>query len=706
MEAPEYYVNFVPHAERIDLNKPVFEPLVIRPLTDEEMTNCQLAADDVTSQIIGYGKPDYYSNDEFKVEGGRLHDVLIETRILQGMMRDNWWKESRFGELGYMHFLRLIKALVPQIDITPSLADLAYLSIGAFGLDVKGIHSIGAQSMLKSYSSRLLSFGYQKIFGSQHYTITSTPTKEGAKDTAFGDIKEIFRMICYSHPHESEKIGDNGTWIWPEADVSQQENLYFQQDKGDKGGRMENRSLKRKIKGAKGAKDKAGNESTRVGVQEVDVDEINLVENIGLFLDNLSNMRGNPQFQIRTSQNPELENDSGGFLCEPKKWGSWGYSSYEEVRNADPVIWPTKEKDIVYRFDGHRCLNIIHGKTIYHYMFDERRRERLESVNGENSPVYQSQARAMFSGETSRNSLLSVSDLQSSKWDSDHFNILNIKGMSMGVDPAHSGIGDQAVISILAWGDCIIRNPDDTQSKQRVIIADFPLVYVKNRNNFKWDPQGIHKEGKHKNDWWDQFVEVGGDVNALTVGAPVKYEQQIAIEMARLQKRFGIPKKNIWFDFSMCEEMGVSVRSILGYEPVGVDARIEPRGHTLLATGQSTKDRARSVTQENILLLADTLKMKRLRVKKESGGRSNYGKAFRQLTNRGVNPNLKGNPPESKKEYMKHNGSNSPDEMDAVSLAIGAAYAGGFRAESDVKESIIKKTANLLPLRPKAKLWF
>ena len=701
MEAPEYYVNFVPHADRIDLDKPVFHRLVVHPQTDEEIANARLAADEVTAQLIGRETPWYYSQPEFLVEGGRMHAVLIERQILQGLMRDNWWKESRYGDLGYIHGLRLIKAMAPQVDITPSLADLAYLSDGAFGHDIKGIHSVGAQNMLKSYSSRLISMKNQFVFGKTHYTITSTPTKEAAKDTAFGDVKEIFDLICEDNPliTEDGQIVNGATWLWDEADVSQSSHIYFFREKGEKGGWMENRALKRKIKGAKGAKSEM-----RVGIQEVDIDEINEVENISKFTDNLANMRGNPQFQLRTSQNPESETDSGGILCSPRMWGNWGYSSYDEVRAADPIIWPTDKFDIVYRFDGHRCLNILLGKTVYPYMFDVKRRDKLERENGENSSVYWSQARAMFSGESSNDKLLSMSQFQSSRWSDEHFTISKIHGMSMGIDPAHSGGGDKAVISVLMWADTIVRHPDGQQEKKRMIIADHPLISVVYRNNFKWDPHGADKTGDLENDWWAKFVAAGGDINSLTIGGPVTYEQQICIEAATIANRLGIPRKNIWFDFSMRAGMVTAVRSVLGYEPVGIDASEKPRGFNLQFTGKSTIDRARSATQECILLMVDVVQMKKFRVRERA--HSMYRTALEQLTRRGVNHRLKGNPPESKNDYMAHNGNKSPNESDAVSLAIGAAYSAGFRAESDLKESVIKKAANRLPLRAKHKLWF
>lgn len=697
LEAPDYYTKFVPHADRIDLDKPVFHSLVVDPKLPEEKKAAKLAAEDVTKQLIGYEPPAYYQADEFLVSPEmRLHPIEIEARILREAMRDRWCEESKYGELCYIHGLRLIHQMLPQLDITPSLADLAYLSMGAFGHDIKGIHSIGAQSMLKSYSSRLLSFMYQKVFNGQHYLITSTPTKEGSKDTTFGDIKEIFRLICYAHPHQSK--GTSGTWLWPDAEASQQEHLYFQADKGDKGGWFENRALKRKVKGAKGAKGEEGEESTDTGIQEVDIDEVNEIENIGKFVENLSNMRGNAQFQLRTSQNPELETDSGGFLCEPQMWGDWGYSSFDEIRDADPIIWPTKEGDMVYRFDGHRCLNIILGKTIYPYMFNERRRARLERVHGQSSAVYQSQGRAMFSGESSSNKLLSISQLKSSRYDDQFFTIANIKGMAMGIDPAHSGGGDKAIISVLQWGDCIVRHPDGQQDRKRLLLAEEPLVWVKQINNFVWDPHG----GEHNN-WWDKFVAVGGDVNALTVGAPVTYEQQIAIEAAILQRRLGIPKKNVWFDFSMRMSMPDAMRATMGYEPVGIDANTKVRGHALKFTNQNTMERARSATQECILLMADVIQSKNLRVSERA--LSGYNTAFHQICRRGVNEKLKGNPPQDKRAYMAANGNKSPNEMDATSIAIGAAYAGGFRAESDVKPSI-KQSIKQRILRPKPQLFF
>ena len=309
MEAPKYYTEFVPHAERINLDKPVFHRLASHPSTDEEVELARLAAEDVTHQLIGYGTPDYYNNPEFRIEGGRKHALLIEIQILQGMMRDNWHKKSQYGVPGYVHGLRLAHALIPQIDITPSTADYFYLSMGAFGHRVKGLHLIGAQNMGKSFSGKIASLCFQAIFRNKHYLITSTPTMKGSKDTAFGDIKELFNYICEAHPHEDPNIGTGGTWVFPEADVSQQDHIYFQKEKGQKGGWFENRALKKKIKGAKGAES-----DTRVGIQEVDIDEVNEVENVGKFTENLSNMAGNPQFILRTSQNPEQETDSGGWL--------------------------------------------------------------------------------------------------------------------------------------------------------------------------------------------------------------------------------------------------------------------------------------------------------------------------------------------------------------------------------------------------------
>ena len=90
-EAYEFYTNFVPHVDKVNVDHPAFDFLTEEdPITDEDVENCQLVADYITDQLLHRGKDGacpWWKHDDFKKKDedgnviGTLHPVHIEKKI-------------------------------------------------------------------------------------------------------------------------------------------------------------------------------------------------------------------------------------------------------------------------------------------------------------------------------------------------------------------------------------------------------------------------------------------------------------------------------------------------------------------------------------------------------------------------------------------------------------------------------------------------
>lgn len=668
--APDAYRHFRSHIELVDFDKPVFDALVEEPATDEQYHRCQAAADDISYQLLGLLddkgnkiKPEYWSEPEF----AGMSPLDIEISILREQRRAQYGLESRFGIPAYRHGLIAMKQMFPPTDITPVLADIVHLSFLAYSYGRKYLHLLGSMDAGKSSSTARLAMLYMKIDPENTFGVVANPLLESADMTIYGDIAELFEQLCKHHSLPDSDV--KGTLLFRDATVEAKRRINFIKNARGKGGWIALRSLKKEGV-AIGAKGKGKDD--RFGHGLFIFDEINRVENLR-FKTDLVNISAQGYFQMHSTQNPWDEQDVGGMMASPKPWREWGWNSYDQIRQHQPVIWPTVDSGIAYRINGLDAVNIRLGKVVYPYQFRRSKLLQIIEDKGETSPEYYSQVLGIFPGGDIDMRLLSQARLSASRHDDEFFSLRAVKGRVLFCDPAHTGTGDNAVIGTAEFGPALIANTDGKQTGTDLFVVRKPMEYVKFINGIPWQT-GATGDPR---DFSDRFEALGGNFNNITAGAMVSYEQQIALRMAEIAKDENIPARNIGYDYSMRPEMVEAVTAIIGVAPVAFNYNTKPIGYELHATKEKTEDKCKSRIDELAYLTADVFRSKQLR-----GGQLILA-AIIQLCKTRIQKDKPGNPIEKKPEFKLRNGNKSPDERDTLMGEIGMAFLRGFRAEGN-----------------------
>ena len=674
--APDEYKNFVAHIKKVNFNRPVFDKLIERkPATDEEFNNCQAAADEITAQLLGlydvfYRKkmPEYWQFEEF--EG--MTPLQIEVQILRDQRRSKYAFDSKYGVPSYIHALRALKLLFPKTHITPVLADIVHLTFLGYTYKVKYLHLLGSMNAGKSSSTARIIYLFMLIEVRSSFAIVATPTVESANLTIFGDVTELYSDICEAHPLEGSETG-NSTSLFPDARSTMDRRMNFTKTaRTDKGGWIAHRSLKKEGVGI-GAKGKGSDD--RFGHGLFVFDEINKAESFN-FEKDLANLSAQGWFQMHSTQNPWDEADIGGRVTTPKMWADWGYAGFNDVREHSPVIFPTVRKGIAYSINGMDSVNMQLGKIVYPWQFSIEDYDHIVDSYGKESPQFYSQVIGMFPGGDVDMKLLSQSKLAASRYDDEiGYTLLAQDRAVMFCDPAHTGTGDKAIIGTSISGLALVTNTDGTQEERPLVIKKRPMEHVKFINNLKWtgDPGEEHITER-------MFITVGGDINDVTIGSPITYEQQIAIRMAERAIEEGIPYINIGFDYSMRPDMLEAVRLVMGQGPVPFDYNTKPIGYMLQSTKENTADRFNKPagrTDELLYLTADLFRSKQFR-----GGQW-MTLACLQMCQTRVDKDKPWKPAEKKRDFKARNENKSPDERDCLAGEVGMHYLRGFRAEGN-----------------------
>jgi len=682
--APKAYTEFTLHVDRIDYDHPVFDELAVVPRTQADYDNCKIAADYIAYQILGMldenrekKRPDYWSEPEF--EGFSPMD--IELKIIRDQERNNYGFKTPYGRYTYQHALVLMKMIFPDTDITPVLADITQLFFTNFSYGRKYVHLLGSQDSGKSSTIARLVFLCMLIDVKHTFAPIASPFVNTSETIIWGDMLELFEEINTHHPLDDTNHVGNSLFPNSEATAGR---IKFSKDGGGKAGWAAVRNLKKagKLIGSKNI-----GSDPRKGIGLIAFDEINRAENTA-FETELSNVAGQPWFMMLTAQNPRDEMDVGGMFAEPKIWKGFGSSSYEDIRTHAPSIWPTVKSGIAYRLNGLDSVNMRLGKVIYPYQFNQEKHQRLIDDYGETSPEYYSQCLAMFAGGDSNKRLLSQSRLSASKHDEEDFTMTRVRGKVMFCDPAHSGVGDKAVIGTALFGEGIVTNTDGSQSETALFVIRKPMEHVKFVNNIEWT--GLPESNKFEK----LYSDLGGDFNKITVGSKISYEQQITLRMAERAIDENIPYRNIGFDFSMRYEMVAAVSLIMGHEPVQYDYNTKSIGYYLESTKENTEEKCpqrQGRTYELGYLTADIFNSKQLR-----GGHL-IPAAIIQTKKTKIMSDKPNDPFEGKKEYKATNENKSPDERDTLFGMVGMAFMRGFRATKTASpenstNSIFKKS--------------
>lgn len=681
--APKYFTKFKPHVDRLNLNKKVFKRLKRVPKTNKDIRRCKKAALDITNQILKIPKNRRfpYWNTKIYTEFKGMTPLEIELKILKDHMRDNYAFKTKYGRLPYLHALTALSIMLPHRDITPTLADQMYLSMGMFSYGRKRLISNGAMNSGKTSFGVAAGVLYPAIDQENNFIICGCPYEKSAKSTIFGDYVNMYKSVADALPiNKEDRVGGNSaSSLFPFCNIKEGK-LISLQKLTTKGGWIEYRTLKSEGV-AQGMKGNSSDKRETIGIFQID--ELPLVKNIGKFESDTANVQRQRFFQLQAFQNPEDETDAGGQMSQPKKWGDWGWSDFNELRKDQPDIWPSEKSGIVYRLPAHKQINVILGKVVYDYLTTQSDIDGIIEDHGKDSREYWSQILAMYPGGGMSNTLLTTSDVTGSKMEVDDYTILRENFKAVGVDPSETELGDNAIITVAKSCECLIRYIDGSTERKNLIIPYSPYegysgqIRVSHVNNFTWQP--ICHNGE-VNRFWDRYVAVGGEIKHLTLGAEISYPEQIFLTVAEICKKEGIPLKNVVYDGSCRANMGKAATLMMGHAPTAIPLRDKPIGFQLQARNQNTDTFCKNVNSEALYAGADVIASKQVR---DVSGILRL--ASLQLCRRKIVSLTK--QPQKKIDYKNENGQVSPDHADSWCYLVWFMLRLGFKSESIRKKN-------------------
>ena len=703
-----FYKNFVPHVDKINYDHPVFDKLTEEePIEDEEYENCQIMADYISRQLLQRNEDntcEWWHHKDFEVVDektgevrGQLPPLMIERQILVDQKRDKWGLKTKYGTDPYVHYLNITSLLLPETDITPPLADITQLKCVGFTYKRKFLHLIGSKNSGKSSSTARHGVTNAWIYPEKSYTVSATPTLQGAQTTLFGDFTELVEQIGDAHPvdenkyYNRKKPSKDGSALFPLCKINRSSYIDFIDKAMSKGGFIMHRALREGLAlGQKGlGKDK------REGISFYSIDESNKHDRLEDFETDLNNVQSLPSFFMETSQNPTSQTNAGAQLAKPVVWSfeydgetySWGVSKFSEVEKHDMLIYPCSRGGITYRLDGLRSVNIRSGKCIYPYLLKQWEVDEIanDPERGINSDAYRSQIRALFETSEAHNVLLPVNNFLTCRYNDSQYTILKTHDRYLSIDFAHHTEDakdkteakkkrrDPAVI--LTVRHCLIRvKTGDTYNDIDALVFDRRPELVKFVNNFKWsnlDPDG------NINKFYAQYLELNKDkpyaTNDLPLGSKIDHEQQIALKAGMIAKEEGIPRNNIIFDCSMRAESTSAIRLILGYAPESFPHKEKPRGFPLKFRDGTTDEISKNANSESMFIGADIAMSGAVR------GGANIQEALEEMTKRAIDS--KSGQPVAKSEFRRAWGF-SPNHADCYSMIAWKVSCDGFQAEN------------------------
>lgn len=622
-------------------------------------------ADTITAELLGSldyrDKPDDWLEEVDGVwpfEG--LSPVEIEKKILFDGGRPNWGKRSPYKKPYYKHMLALIAELFPMTDITPSLADATMLFCKGIGTGAsrKILNLIGAQDMGKSAFGCRIAFAV--MFIDPHFTsvYVSAVFDNAADSGAWGDIEELWDQLKEAHPVINGRgdIVPDKCKLFPDARLYRAKQLDLVPDL-PKTGSIVYRGVKHvgKFKGSK----TRGKDPNR-GVFLVIVDEVNEIENMS-FLRVLTNIASQEGFFAVTSQNFKDTEDMGGLLCEPKPTFG-GPSAYEELDIDTDFFWHSAHSSITLRLDGEKSPNILSGRDIYPQLFRQKTRQRLIDDYGQQSPDYYSQARSFPVSSDEMNSVISIMQLNASRFDDMLFSILGVTGRYAFCDPAFGG-RDKVV---WGWAESVmarVTDADGNEFEQELLVFKerFTVLLLK-------------KSPMFDTEWAARLKKIGISTANFDIGKPMTYEEQIAIQSAEACYNRGIPFANFGYDFSMRPDIVTAVVKTMGLATVPFDYNTPPQGgHMVQRFKQLSEECCKNRVSELAFLASDLFFSKQIR------GGEYIDTACKQLQRTRYETKQGKKIVEGKKEYKDRYQQVSPDHRDVLMGICGMAFARGFR---------------------------
>lgn len=625
--------------------------------------------DSLTPNLISkklMGSVSYWNYERFGeiVEDGvvtreAMEPHEIEREILFEAGRDQWGLMSPYGKPYYQHMLTLMALLDAKTDITPTIADATQIFCESLTNGIKVLNLIGSQNAGKSAGSVRIAFACLYIDPEYCQVFVANPFDNVAESTIWGEVLEVWHNICETHPLDGD---DDKTYLFPKGYVYKNQTIIAIPNE-PKGARIELRNVKKagKFKGSK----TRGKETDR-GIILVLIDEVNEIESHA-FLNVLPNLSSQDGFFCITSQNFKDEDDLGGRMCEPVPRYEESKSSYDDLNVDTDQWWASAYSSLTLRFDGARSANILAGRTIYGYLFKQTDWDRLAELGMESVDFY-SQARSFPVRGTEVDSVLPKDVIAKSRHDDVEYVRIGQWIRVSFCDPAFGG-KDSALWGYASFGTAFVKDGNGKQFRQQIFeIEDYPTKLK------------ITKDATYNEFWFKRLHAIGIDTGDIVFGAPVSPDDQVAIQCAENNRKYGIPASNFGYDFSMRAHIVTAMSRFVG-QCVSFEYNREPDGFYMEKYKADSKDICKDRVSELCFLAADLYESGSIR----GGDKCKTGAT--QLSRTKFKTIHKKKKVENKKEYKLRWQGQSPDHRDVLCGLRGMGDIKGWGKKSLRKAS-------------------
>jgi hypothetical protein len=461
------------------------------------------------------------------------------------------------------HFIRYLRLLLPKMQVNPWLVEMIQAVEQTYFVEGRKIANfIGSKNSGKTTFFSIMAHVIVSIWPEYSRCYISGPYKSAADATIWGRVSTHFSQIQSSEHHTMvglKGVPSKGRYVY---DDTSEESGYVELVTLDKVG---------KLQGAKSM-------DTERGMLLLICDEISTFPSRAL-LDALGNLTGNANFLCMTGCNFRDTEGLEGDLCRPEG------REFSELSPEMDFSWKSAHKSMTYRFDGHRCPNVVHNKVIYPYLLREDVRKDMEDIHGLTGPKYLEQIR---SAPISTMSDFYVTNRERIKASGAHEPVV-WEGEDRRVAFCDPGFGgDPCKIGVFRFGPARIEKTDGTFSTMNAFAPVEPIQTIK-----------LAKDLVADEPWLARLRNVTQGQMFLRPGSPVTLENQIVVQAAEYCRKHHVPFSMLGFDGSMRAAIVHEFVAVMGPQVVSMDFGGMPteRSNYLVAGKRACDEYANFVTE-------------------------------------------------------------------------------------------------------------
>ena len=386
-------------------------------------------------------------------------------------------------------------------------------------------------------------------------------------------------------------------------------------------------------------------------------DEINQFQNRA-FLELLENLKGNRNLLVITGCNFKSLEGMDGDLCRPEG------REFSELGIETDFDWLSAYSSHTWRFDGHRCSNILAGRTIYRFLLDEKTRAESERDHGLNGPKYLEQIRSHPNSSMSDYFVLTREKIRA------YGGMDDTQGYWEGVTPRRCAFmdpgwgGDPARLGVFRFGQARVPTTEGDWITASIFEPLMPFETIMLNGGQKCDDA-----------WLARLLRVSGGHMLTRVGEDVSLDDQLAVAAAEFCIAHDVDYHAFGFDGSMRSGIVHSVCSIMGTKVQPIDPVGGPTDRELpFQPERKAKDEYFNFVSEEYFNFASLVQARQFR------GGDRVPAAIAQICRRPWKWSGTKKQIQTKEKYKADNQGRSPDDADVLVGGFEMALRLGFIA--------------------------